>query len=309
MVRDVAAGLAQPQKTLSSKYFYDRHGSELFERITMLPEYYPTRTERAILTAQAPALMRTLRPATLVELGAGSAAKTRLILDAMRATGAAREYVPLDVSASFLADTATRLRADYPGLRVTPVAADFTARIPLPPDVSRPLLIAFLGSTIGNFDSADATRLLRRIRATLHAHDRLLLGVDLRKDVRRLEAAYNDSQGVTAQFNLNVLTVLNRELGTDFDIGDFEHRATYNREMHRMEMHLVSRRAQTVNLPGAGSFRLARGESVRTEISCKYDRPAVERMFAMAGLHLDQGLTDRNDDFALAVAAPDPSAA
>ncbi len=304
MLRDVARGLAQPQKELSPKYFYDHRGSRLFEQITELPEYYLTRAERAILGAEMPALMRALQPATLVELGAGSAAKTRLILDAMHAAGSGRSYVPLDVSASFLADSATRLRAEYPWLSVTPVVADFTDRIPLPTVLPRPLLMAFLGSTIGNFGKAEAVRLLRRARAALAAGDRLILGADLRKDVARLEAAYDDAAGVTAEFNRNMLRVLNRELGADFDPEAFEHEARYNGTEHRIEMHLVARTPQAVQIPGAGVFRFARGESVRTEVSCKYDRPALDAMFALAGFCIETWLTDPAGDFSLVVAAP-----
>ncbi len=306
MLRDVARGLAQPQKELAPKYFYDHRGSRLFEQITELPEYYLTRAERAILDAEMPALMRALRPATLVELGAGSAAKTRLILDAMHAAGSGRRYVPLDVSASFLADSAEQLLAEYPWLSVTPVVADFTDRIPLPPVLPRPLLMAFLGSTIGNFTKADAVRLLRRARTVLSAGDRLLLGADLRKDVARLEAAYDDAAGVTAEFNRNMLRVLNRELGADFDPDAFDHQARYDPTEHRIEMYLVARASLAVRVPGAGVFRFARGESVRTEISCKYDRPALDAMFALAGFRIDTWLTDAAGDFALAVAAPLP---
>ena len=306
MLRDVARGLAQPQKELAPKYFYDHRGSRLFEQITQLPEYYLTRVERAILAAEMPALMRALRPATLVELGAGSAAKTRLILDAMRAAGSGRGYVPLDVSASFLADSAKQLRAEYPWLCVTPVVADFTDRIPLPAVLQRPLLMAFLGSTIGNFAKPEAVHLLRRARAALATGDRLLLGADLRKNVARLEAAYDDAAGVTAEFNRNMLRVLNRELGADFDPDAFDHQARYNCREHRIEMHLVARAPQAVRVPGAGVFRFARGESVRTEISCKYDRPTLDAMFALAGFRIDTWLTDAAGDFAVAVAAPLP---
>jgi L-histidine Nalpha-methyltransferase len=308
MLRDVARGLAQPQKELSPKYFYDQRGSQLFEQITRLPEYYLTRAERAILDAEMPPLMRTLRPATLVELGAGSAAKTRVILDALHAAGSGRCYVPLDVSASFLADSARKLRAEYPWLRVTPVVADFTERVPLPPDLPRPLVLAFLGSTIGNFANAEAVRVLRHAGAVLAPGDRLLLGADLRKDPARLGAAYDDAAGVTAAFNRNMLLVLNRELGADFDAAAFDHDARYNRAEHRIEMHLVARTPQAVRIPGAGVFRFAPGESVRTEISCKYDRPAIDGLFALAGLRVDAWLTDAPRDFALVVASrqPDP---
>ena len=302
MLREVALGLSKPQKELPSKYFYDHRGSELFEAITELPEYYPTRVERALLTAEMPALLRELRPASLVELGAGSAAKTRIILDAMRDAGDARCYVPIDVSASFLNETAGRVRAEYPGLLVDPVVADFTERLPLSDHLPHPAVIAFLGSTIGNFTSIEAVRVLRRVGAAMAPGDRFLLGADLRKDLTRVLAAYNDSAGVTAQFNLNMLRVFNRELGADFNETLFRHLVTYDGDLHRIEMHLVSDGAQTVCVPGAGVFDFADGETVRTEISCKYDQPSIEHTLAAAGLHLDQWFTDPAADFALAVA-------
>jgi L-histidine N-alpha-methyltransferase len=303
MLRDVQRGLSQPQKELQPKYFYDHRGSELFEAITDLPEYYLTRAERSILRSQMDALMATLRPASLIELGAGSAVKTRLILDAMRGAGSLECYVPIDVSASFLGETAARLRAEYPGLHVDPVVADFTERVPLPLSVPRPALIAFLGSTIGNFHPIEAIGVLRRVRAAMAAGDRFLLGADLRKDVQRLEAAYNDSAGVTADFNRNMLRVLNRELGADFDENAYTHRAWYDWTEHRIEMHLVARAEQRVTVPGAGEFHFARGESVRTEISAKYDHGAIDDMLVTAGLRLETWLTDDAGDFALVVAA------
>jgi L-histidine Nalpha-methyltransferase len=302
MLRDVQLGLSQSQKELSPKYFYDRRGSELFEAITELPEYYLTRAERSILERNARTLMSALRPATLVELGAGSAAKTRLILDAMREAGSLECYVPIDVSASFLSETAARLAGEYPGLRVEPLVADFTERMPLPGSLRRPALFAFLGSTIGNFHPVEGARVLRRARAAMLRDDRFLLGADLRKDVERLEAAYNDAAGVTAEFNHNMLRVLNRELGADFDENAYAHRALYDSREHRIEMHLVARSRQVVTVPGAGAFEFAPGESVRTEISCKYDRPTLEDMLGAAGLAIETWLTDDAGDFALVVA-------
>jgi L-histidine N-alpha-methyltransferase len=303
MLRDVQAGLSRPQKELSPKYFYDQRGSELFEAITELPEYYLTHAERSILQREMGALMAVHRPASLVELGAGSAAKTRLILEAMRRAGSLGSYVPLDVSASFLAETAARLRAEYPGLRVDPVVADFTERVPLPASLVRPALVAFLGSTIGNFHPIEAVGVLRRVRAAMACGDRFLLGADLRKDAQRLEAAYNDSAGVTAEFNRNMLRVLNRELGANFDLGSFAHNAFFNTIENRIEMHLVARSAQTVSIPGAGEFRFAAGESVRTEISSKYDRATLDDMLVAAGLRLERWLVDSAGDFAVVVAA------
>lgn len=304
MLREVEEGLSRPQKELPPKYFYDHRGSELFEQITGLPEYYPTRTERWILERWMPRLVPALGVATAIELGAGSGAKTSIILDAMRQGGAGGHYVPLDVSARFLAQTAHRLRQEFPGLTVTPAVADISRELQLPADTPGPRLFVFLGSTLGNFAPTDAIGLLARIGQVMVRGDHLLLGVDLRKDPAVIEAAYNDAAGVTAEFNRNMLQVLNRELDGDFDVEAFDHRAFYHPTEHRIEMHLVARTAQLVHLDAIPPVRFAAGESVRTEISCKYDRPTLERMFSAAGLTLRQWRTDPADWFALAVGAP-----
>ncbi len=299
----VLAGLRSSPRTLAATWFYDHRGSELFERITELPEYYLTRDERALLSAWMPPLIARMRPATMVELGAGSAEKTRVILDAMREHGG-ETYVPVDVSAEFLNDTARRIRAEYPALKVRPMAADFTADFYLPRGLPRPILVAFLGSTIGNFEDHEAISLLSRVRGSMRSHDRLLLGADLRKDPVVLEAAYDDSQGVTAEFNRNSLRVVNRELGTDFAPDTFDHVARYDREKHRIEMHLVARSVQEVTFAAGERLRIEAGESIRTEISCKYDRRAVMRMFAGAGFGLEAWCTNAAGSFALALGAP-----
>ncbi|MEW5930901.1 MAG: L-histidine N(alpha)-methyltransferase [Gemmatimonadota bacterium] len=304
MLADLRDGLARPQKELPPKYFYDQRGSELFEEITALPEYYLTRTERALLERRMPGWMAELAPRALVELGAGSAAKTRIVLDAMAAAGTAQTYVPVDVSAQFLADTAARLRAEYPALSVVPAVADISEELELPGGLPRPTLFAFLGSTIGNFAPLDAAALLRRVRRAMAEGDRFLMGVDLRKDPARIEAAYNDAQGVTAEFNRNMLRVLNREAGADFDAEAFEHRAFYDRVEHRIEMHLVAPAPQTVHVPGVGTVRLAAGESIRTEISCKHDRGSVAALFASAGLAVERWQTDGEGLYALVLGAP-----
>jgi L-histidine N-alpha-methyltransferase len=303
MLAEVAAGLSAPQKELPPKYFYDHRGSELFEEITQLPEYYPTRTERALLAAWMPELIAELGTRALIELGAGSAEKSRIILSAMQDAGTADLYVPIDVSASFLNQTATRLRREYPGLAVEPVVADITEEFGRPKGLPHPALYAFLGSTIGNFYPPAAIRLLGRVRAAMEQSDRFLLGVDLRKDVDRIEAAYNDSRGVTAEFNRNMLLVLNHELGSSFDPSTFEHRAFYEPGAHRIEMHLVSREAQEVRIPGIGIVSFAAGESIRTEISCKHDRGSVAVLFAAAGLRLETWKPDPESLFALVVGA------
>lgn len=304
MLAEVAEGLSAPQKELSPKYFYDQRGSELFEEITRLPEYYQTRTERALLEASMLALIQELGTRTLIELGAGSAEKSRVILNAMRAAGTAELYVPIDVSATFLAETAARLRREYPRLLVEPLVADIGEDFNLPRKVPSPALVAFLGGTIGNFYPPAAIRLLGRVRAAMAWSDRFLMGVDLRKDVARIEAAYNDSQGVTAEFNRNMLRVLNHELGAEFEPMAFEHRAFYDRAAHRIEMHLVSRRSQQVMIPGIGEVAFAAGETLRTEISAKFDRASVAELFAAAGLAVEGWRTDSDRLFALVVGAP-----
>jgi len=301
MLAEVAAGLSAPQKELSPKYFYDHRGSELFEEITRLPEYYPTRTERAILATWMPTLIPQLGTRALVELGAGSAEKSRIIISAMQPAGTGHRYVPIDVSASFLNQTAVQLRREYPGLVVEPVVADIAEEFERPRGLSHPALYAFLGGTIGNFYPPAAIRLLSRVRQAMEGTDRLLLGVDLRKDVSRIEAAYNDSQGVTAAFNRNMLLVLNHELGANFDAAAFEHRAFYERATHRIEMHLVSTLEHEVLVPGIGLVPFAKGESIRTEISCKHDHASVAELFLAAGLRIETWRPDPEALFALVV--------
>lgn len=307
MLRDVASGLSRPQKELPPKYFYDRRGSELFDEITRLPEYYLTRTERALLDCWSTALMTSVRPAALVELGAGSADKTRLLLDAMLYAESGELYVPIDVSAEFLDDAAERLRDEYPTLGVEPLVGDITDPLELGDDLPSPAIIAFLGSTIGNFDPAAARRLLRNVADAMRAGDRFLLGADLRKDPAVIERAYNDARGVTAEFNLNVLRVLNREIGADFDLTKFEHRAFYDRTLHRIEMHLVSTDDQRVRIPNVGAFQFAGGESIRTEISCKYDRATLAELLGSAGMRIDRWITDAGSNYALVLGSIDDS--
>ncbi|MBI4519326.1 MAG: L-histidine N(alpha)-methyltransferase [Gemmatimonadetes bacterium] len=304
MLEEVRAGLSAQRKHLPSTYFYDRAGSRLFEQITRLPEYYLTRAERVLLMDRAPAWIAKLRPRSLIELGPGSAEKTRVILDALHVAETTGVYAPIDVSAAFLQETVARLRQEYPRLAMRPIVADMRGDLGVPSTLPRPALFAFLGSTIGNFERANAIRLLSRLRAAMLTDDRLLLGVDLKKDVRLIEAAYNDAQGVTAAFNRNVLRVLNRELGADFDPDSFEHLAFYASEHDRIEMHLVSNREQDVTIPGAGVFPFRLGESIRTEISCKYDRDDVESLFAGAGLVSEEWAAHPEGLFAIMLGAP-----
>jgi L-histidine N-alpha-methyltransferase len=227
-----------------------------------------------------------------------------VILDAMRAADTAELYVPIDVSATFLSQTAARLRREYPRLAVEPAIADISEEFTITRRMPHPALYAFLGGTIGNFYPPAAIRLLDRVRAAMEPGDRFLMGVDLRKDVARIEAAYNDARGVTAAFNRNMLLVLNHELGADFDPETFDHRAFYEPVAHRIEMHLVSRRDQLVTIPGVGTIHFDAGESLRTEISCKHDRESVAQLFEAARLEIEAWRTDPESLFALVVGAP-----
>jgi len=305
MLAEIRDGMSRPQKELPPKYFYDERGSELFEEITRLPEYYLTRTEAGLLRRWMPEWIWMLRPKSLVELGAGSAEKTRIVLDAIRDAVGFAAYVPVDVSADFLEATALRLSAVYPTIDVVPVVADMTAEFELPPELPHPVLHAFLGSTIGNFAPDEAVSLLSRVRRRMHGGDVFLMGVDQRKDPRLIEAAYNDAAGVTAEFNRNMLRVVNSLAGADFDVDAYDHRAFYNDVDHRIEMHLVARTPQSVSIPGAGDFRIAEGETIRTEISCKHDRASVEAMLAGAGMRVTMWETDENGLYALLLAAPE----
>ncbi len=301
MVRDVRDGLTKMPKQLSPKYFYDERGSELFEEITQLPEYYLTRAERSLLERRISEIIEAVRPCSLVELGAGSATKTRLILDQMRASGCAECYVPIDVSKDFLEATALHLEAEYPDIRITPVVSDITEPFSLPP-LAGPTLLAFLGSTIGNFPREPAVRLLSHVADAMGPSDRFLIGADLRKDPEMIGRAYNDSKGVTAAFNLNLLHRLNRELGADFPISDYEHKAFYSSEQHRIEMHLVARKAHKVAIPEIGEIQFREGESIRTELSYKYDRPTLEDILNAAGLVMEKWMPAEDGSFALALA-------
>lgn len=302
MLAEVRAGLFAHPRQIPSKYFYDEYGSQLFDEITRLPEYYPTRAERALLARTAESIIATALPVTLTELGAGSSDKTRLLLDEMlRVSTGDVMYIPVDVSEDFLKTSAERLRSEYPTLCVTPVAADFSTQFLLPPHPD-PALHAFLGSTIGNFTPPEAIELLAGVRARMAATDHFLLGVDLRKDPVVIERAYNDSRGVTAAFNRNVLSVVNDTLGADFRLAGFEHNAVYDGTKHRIEMRLISTVEQRVSIPGIGTIEFPVGEAILTELSYKYDRGQVTRLLAAGGLTLCDWLTDDEHMFALALA-------
>jgi L-histidine Nalpha-methyltransferase len=301
MLRDVREGLTTTPKQLSSKYFYDERGSELFEEITQLPEYYLTRAERLLLEKRIPEIVASVRPCSLVELGAGSATKTRIILDAMRESGCAECYVPIDVSKEFLEATALQLQTEYPDVHTIPVVSDITEPFALPA-VAGPTLVVFLGSTIGNFPRDEAVSLLSHIAAAMGPSDRFLLGADLIKDPEIINRAYNDSRGVTAAFNLNILERLNRELKADFPVKDFEHRAFYSSENHRIEMHLVARKANTIVIPAIGEISFREGETIRTELSYKYDRAKIEDILTASGLSIEKWMPADDGSFALALA-------
>lgn len=303
MLAEVLSGLRRSDKRLPSKYHYDEVGSELFERITRLDEYYLTRTERALLERWMPAWVDQLQPRGLVELGPGSADKSRILLDAMVREEPDALYVPIDVSGDFLHAVADKLRAEYPCLRVEPEVADITGALTISHELPEPSWIAFLGSTLGNFEPAGAVRLLRRVGAKLRAGDNFLLGVDLRpgprKSKARLELAYNDSAGVTEEFSRNLLRVLNRELGADFDLDAFRYVSFYDGEQGRIETYQESLRDQVVRFGSGSEVELAAGERIRTEISAKYDRPSVERLFDEAGMVVDRWVEDEAGYYAL----------
>ncbi|HBG31739.1 MAG TPA: L-histidine N(alpha)-methyltransferase [Gammaproteobacteria bacterium] len=283
LLRDVLDGLAASPPTLPSKYFYDEEGSRLFDRITALEAYYPTRTEQAILDDNLDAIADHVGPgAVLLEYGSGSSAKTRILLDRLAPTLAA--YVPIDISEDYLLATAERLRQAYPGLPVLPVAADYTRAFALPdlPPETRRRVVFFPGSTIGNFTPAEAADFLVQAAETAGAGGALLIGVDQQKDPAVLERAYNDEEGVTAAFNLNVLHRINRDLGGDADLEAWAHEAVYDPDRGRIEMHLRSLRAQTLHVCGR-AFSFEAGETIHTENSYKYAITEFQQLATQAG--------------------------
>ncbi|WDV56100.1 L-histidine N(alpha)-methyltransferase [Streptomyces coeruleorubidus] len=295
---DVHRGLTGRPKTLPPKWFYDAHGSDLFEKITELPEYYPTRAEREILLARSGDIAAATRARTLVELGSGSSEKTRHLLDALTDL---HTYVPVDVSESALTQAGQALAAERPGLDVHALIADFTAELTLP-GTPGPRLVAFLGGTIGNLLPAERAAFLASVRALLAPGDALLLGTDLVKDEEVLVRAYDDAAGVTAAFNKNVLTVINRELGADFEPAAFDHLALWDAEHEWIEMRLRSRTAQTVKVPALGlAVDFAAGEELRTEVSAKFRQEGVRAELFAAGLDLTHWWTDEEGRFALSL--------
>ena len=298
---DALRGLSARQKYIPSKYFYDARGSELFAEICDLPEYYPTRTEHALLERIAAEVIAESRPDQIVELGSGDARKTRSLLDVVGRNGRSARYVPFDVSESMLRESAENLLEEYPWLSVHGVVGDYERHLGEIPDTERKLVL-FLGSTIGNFDNDRTRDFMRALSSRMRPGDHLLLGTDLVKSRSVLEAAYNDSAGVTAEFNLNVLNVLNRELGADFDLGAFEHAAFWRARSSRIEMHLRARRAQTVRVSKlARTFEFRRGETLLTEISRKFTRRSVSQILGGAGLRLVRWFPSEDGNFALSL--------
>jgi len=310
LAEDVLDGLTRPFKELPPKHFYDSRGAQLFDRICELPEYYPTRAERAILTDSAEELSRLTNAAELVELGSGTASKTRVLLDALSAAGTLERYIPVDVTESVVRECAAELTDEYPGLRVHGVIGDLERHLDRVPPAEGPRVVAFLGGTIGNFPPGSRRRVLRKIASLLGPEDHLLLGTDLVKDPEILEAAYDDAEGVTAEFNRNLLQVLNRELGADFDPDDFDHVAVFDAEHEWVEMRLRARREHTTMVRDLDlSVHFEAGEEMRTEISAKFTAERLQRDLSAAELELVHWLTDPDELFALTLSRPAGAAA
>lgn len=299
--RDVRDGLTQQPKTLPPKWFYDAVGSDLFDQITRLPEYYPTRAEAQILAARAGEIATASGADTLVELGSGTSEKTRALLDALREQGSLRRFIPFDVDPSVLQLAGQAIHQEYPGVEINAVCGDFEEHLGKIPAVGR-RLVAFLGSTLGNLTPGPRAEFLASVSEMMQPGDTLLLGTDLVKDVDRLVRAYDDSAGVTAQFNRNVLTVVNRELGADFDVPAYEHVAKWNADEERIEMWLRSTRPQRVHIAALDlDVDFADGEEMLTEVSCKFRRSGVDAELAAAGLERTHWWTDEAGDFGLSL--------
>ncbi len=304
LAADVRAGLSGRPKTLPPKYFYDMVGSELFDRITQLEEYYPTRTERAILRAHAADVAALTRAETLVEIGSGTSEKTRLLMRALQEGGTLQRFVAFDVDPGVLDEAGRAITAEFRSIEVETIVGDFERHLALLPRYPH-RLVAFLGSTIGNLEPAGRVALLRAVRATMRPDDAFLLGTDLVKPVSRLISAYDDAAGVTAAFNQNVLAVINRELDADFDLATFDHVAVWDATNEWIEMRLRSRIAQTVTVHAIDlQISFDPGEEVRTEISAKFRRARVRSELALAGLTMQRWWTDPAQDFALSLSAP-----
>lgn len=302
LCRDVRDGLCRSPKSLPPKWFYDSVGSDLFDRITRLPEYYPTRAEAAILRTHAVEIAAATGADTLVELGSGTSEKTRMLLDTLRERGSLRRFIPFDVDATVLEVAGAAIQVEYPGVEISAVCGDFEEHLQEIPVGGR-RLVAFLGSTIGNLTAAPRAAFLAALAAVLRPGDHLLLGTDLVKDTDRLVAAYDDSAGVTAAFNRNVLTVINRELDADFDVESFDHIARWNNSQQRIEMWLASGRDQQVRIAALDlTVDFAAGEEMLTEVSCKFAPEIVSAELAQAGLRRTHFWTDPDGDFGLSLA-------
>jgi len=299
--RDVRDGLTQTPKSLPPKWFYDSVGSDLFDQITRLPEYYPTRAEAQILRARSAEIAAASGADTLVELGSGTSEKTRMLLDALRDSGSLRRFIPFDVDAGVLNAAGWAIQREYPGIEIDAVCGDFEKHLGKIPRIGR-RLVAFLGSTIGNLTPGPRADFLSALADTLQPGDSLLLGTDLVKDVGRLVRAYDDSAGVTAKFNRNVLAVVNRELDADFDLDAFEHVARWNSDEERIEMWLRASSAQRVRIAALDlDVDFAAGEEMLTEVSCKFRPDGVEAELAAAGLRRTHWWTDPAGDFGLSL--------
>lgn len=302
LANDVRAGLSAPQKMLPPKYFYDDHGAQLFDAICDLPEYYLTRTEQALLAEIVDDMVSLTHPAEVVEFGSGASRKTRIVLDALTRNGRDSRYIPIDVSEAMLRRTALALLHDYPRLRIHALVADYEQDLERIP-VARDRLVLFLGSTIGNFTPEATAGFLDRLRGRLLPGAHFALGVDLVKPTRVLEAAYNDRAGLTAEFNRNVLRVINRQLDADFEPARFEHVAFFNRQQSQIEMHLRARTAHMVSIRTLGmTVEFAAGETIHTEVSRKFTPPEVETALTGAGFELRRWYAPSNGAFGLALA-------
>jgi L-histidine Nalpha-methyltransferase len=300
--RDVLDGLAGSPKSLPPKWFYDSVGSDLFDQITRLPEYYPTRAEAEILRARSAEIASVAGADTLVELGSGTSEKTRLLLAALNDGGTLRRFVPFDVDANVLSAAGTAIQREYPDIEIAAVCGDFEEHLSEIPEGGRRLFV-FLGSTIGNLTTEPRAEFLTTLAGVMRPGDSLLLGTDLVKDTGRLVAAYDDAAGVTARFNRNVLAVINRELDANFDIDAYRHVARWNGEQERMEMYLRAERPQRVNIAALDlTVEFAAGEEILTEVSCKFRPDAVAAELARAGLRRMRWWTDDAGDFGLSLA-------